>query len=84
MCLVRMKQEGRTGKYMCRIIVHFMWEDVEQRGRVMGVSASPGAATAEWLSRAWGSFSFRVDLPLEFCEMLPNAREAAFFCLLEA
>uniref|UniRef100_A0A8C8YJ34 Ubiquinol-cytochrome c reductase complex assembly factor 1 n=1 Tax=Prolemur simus TaxID=1328070 RepID=A0A8C8YJ34_PROSS len=38
MCLVRMKQEGRTGKYMCRIIVHFMWEDVEQRGRVMGVS----------------------------------------------
>uniref|UniRef100_A0A8C5LFQ6 Ubiquinol-cytochrome c reductase complex assembly factor 1 n=1 Tax=Jaculus jaculus TaxID=51337 RepID=A0A8C5LFQ6_JACJA len=39
MCLVRMKQEGRSGKYMCRIIVHFMWEDVEQRGRVMGVSA---------------------------------------------
>nr|XP_045741625.1 ubiquinol-cytochrome-c reductase complex assembly factor 1 isoform X1 [Mirounga angustirostris] len=36
MCLVRMKQEGRSGKYMCRIIVHFMWEDVEQRGRVMG------------------------------------------------
>ncbi|XP_069351503.1 ubiquinol-cytochrome c reductase complex assembly factor 1 isoform X1 [Eulemur rufifrons] len=39
MCLVRMKQEGRTGKYMCRIIVHFMWEDVEQRGRVMGVNS---------------------------------------------
>ncbi|KAM8919847.1 ubiquinol-cytochrome c reductase complex assembly factor 1 isoform 3-T3 [Lycaon pictus] len=38
MCLVRMKQEGRSGKYMCRIIVHFMWEDVEQRGRVMGMS----------------------------------------------
>ncbi|XP_040837509.1 ubiquinol-cytochrome-c reductase complex assembly factor 1 isoform X3 [Ochotona curzoniae] len=38
MCLVRMKQEGRSGKYMCRIIVHFMWEDVEQRGRVMGVN----------------------------------------------
>ncbi|PNJ57560.1 UQCC1 isoform 18 [Pongo abelii] len=38
MCLVRMKQEGRSGKYMCRIIVHFMWEDVQQRGRVMGVS----------------------------------------------
>ncbi|KAM4841774.1 ubiquinol-cytochrome c reductase complex assembly factor 1 isoform 2-T2 [Thomomys bottae] len=36
MCLVRMKQEGRSGKYMCRIIVHFMWEDVEQRGRIMG------------------------------------------------
>uniref|UniRef100_A0A5F8H0T4 Ubiquinol-cytochrome c chaperone domain-containing protein n=1 Tax=Monodelphis domestica TaxID=13616 RepID=A0A5F8H0T4_MONDO len=41
MCLVRMKQEGRSGNYMCRIIVHFMWEDVEQRGRVMGVSG-PG------------------------------------------
>uniref|UniRef100_A0A8C4L8N4 Ubiquinol-cytochrome c reductase complex assembly factor 1 n=1 Tax=Equus asinus TaxID=9793 RepID=A0A8C4L8N4_EQUAS len=39
MCLVRMKQEGRSGKYMCRIIVHFMWEDVEQRGRVMGVNS---------------------------------------------
>ncbi|XP_075419832.1 ubiquinol-cytochrome c reductase complex assembly factor 1 isoform X2 [Tenrec ecaudatus] len=38
MCLVRMKQEGRSGKYMCRIIVHFMWEDVEQRGKVMGVN----------------------------------------------
>lgn len=24
---------------MCRIIVHFMWEDVEQRGRVMGVNS---------------------------------------------
>ncbi|XP_008838966.1 ubiquinol-cytochrome-c reductase complex assembly factor 1 isoform X2 [Nannospalax galili] len=39
MCLVRMKQEGRSGKYMCRIMVHFMWEDVEQRGRVMGVNS---------------------------------------------
>ncbi|XP_068063540.1 ubiquinol-cytochrome c reductase complex assembly factor 1 isoform X3 [Anomalospiza imberbis] len=36
MCLVRLKQEGRTGKYMCRYIVHCMWEDVEQRGKVMG------------------------------------------------
>uniref|UniRef100_A0A8V0ZCJ9 Ubiquinol-cytochrome c reductase complex assembly factor 1 n=1 Tax=Gallus gallus TaxID=9031 RepID=A0A8V0ZCJ9_CHICK len=36
MCLVRMKQEGRAGKYMCRYIVHCMWEDVEQRGKVMG------------------------------------------------
>ncbi|KAG6924511.1 ubiquinol-cytochrome c reductase complex assembly factor 1 [Chelydra serpentina] len=39
MCLVRMKQEGRAGKYMCRYIVHSMWEDVEQRGKVMGVIA---------------------------------------------
>uniref|UniRef100_A0A8C8UP49 Ubiquinol-cytochrome c reductase complex assembly factor 1 n=1 Tax=Peromyscus maniculatus bairdii TaxID=230844 RepID=A0A8C8UP49_PERMB len=50
MCLVRMKQEGRTGKYMCRIIVHFMWEDVEQRGRVMGgiLSDDRGLAAALW------------------------------------
>ncbi|XP_071882625.1 ubiquinol-cytochrome c reductase complex assembly factor 1 isoform X5 [Anas platyrhynchos] len=38
MCLVRMKQEGRAGKYMCRYIVHCMWEDVQQRGKVMGFS----------------------------------------------
>ncbi|KAM6298602.1 ubiquinol-cytochrome c reductase complex assembly factor 1 [Aegotheles albertisi] len=39
MCLVRLKQEGRTGKYMCRYIVHCMWEDVEQRGKVMGINS---------------------------------------------
>ncbi|XP_077191284.1 ubiquinol-cytochrome c reductase complex assembly factor 1 isoform X4 [Paroedura picta] len=39
MCLVRMKQEGRAGKYMCRHIVHSMWEDVGQRGKVMGISS---------------------------------------------
>ncbi|XP_069508312.1 ubiquinol-cytochrome c reductase complex assembly factor 1 isoform X2 [Ambystoma mexicanum] len=39
MCLVRMKQEGRAGKYMCRYIVHSMWEDVEQRGKVMGIDS---------------------------------------------
>ncbi|KAF0034707.1 hypothetical protein F2P81_012465 [Scophthalmus maximus] len=36
MCLVRMRQEGRAGKYMCRYIVHSMWEDVEQRSKIMG------------------------------------------------
>lgn len=40
MCLVRMRQEGREGKYMCRYIVHSMWEDVEQRSKIMGVGAS--------------------------------------------
>ncbi|NWY07672.1 UQCC1 factor, partial [Nothoprocta ornata] len=40
MCLVRMKQEGRAGKYMCRYIVHCMWEDVEQRGKLMGITSS--------------------------------------------
>lgn len=39
MCLVRMRQEGRTGKYMCHYIVHSMWEDVEQRSKIMGIYA---------------------------------------------
>ncbi|KAM3921208.1 ubiquinol-cytochrome c reductase complex assembly factor 1 [Leptodactylus fuscus] len=39
MCLVRMKQEGRAGKYMCKFIVFSMWEDAEQRGKVMGIDA---------------------------------------------
>ncbi|MBN3296203.1 UQCC1 factor, partial [Amia calva] len=39
MCLVRMRQEGRAGKYMCRYIVHSMWEDVEQRGKIMGINS---------------------------------------------
>ncbi|KAK1796321.1 hypothetical protein P4O66_009387 [Electrophorus voltai] len=38
-CLVRMRQESREGKYMCRYIVHSMWEDVEQRSKIMGVDA---------------------------------------------
>uniref|UniRef100_A0A4W5MB22 Ubiquinol-cytochrome c reductase complex assembly factor 1 n=1 Tax=Hucho hucho TaxID=62062 RepID=A0A4W5MB22_9TELE len=37
MCLVRMRQQGREGKYMCRYIVHSMWEDVEQRSKIMEV-----------------------------------------------
>ncbi|XP_061642327.1 ubiquinol-cytochrome-c reductase complex assembly factor 1 isoform X2 [Phyllopteryx taeniolatus] len=41
MCLVRMRQEGRAGKYMCRYIVHSMWEDVEQRSKIMGLSSYP-------------------------------------------
>ncbi|XP_055723798.1 ubiquinol-cytochrome-c reductase complex assembly factor 1 [Salvelinus fontinalis] len=38
-CLVRIRQEGREGKYMCRYIVHSMWEDVEQRSKIMGIDA---------------------------------------------
>uniref|UniRef100_A0A3Q2NTL6 Ubiquinol-cytochrome c reductase complex assembly factor 1 n=1 Tax=Fundulus heteroclitus TaxID=8078 RepID=A0A3Q2NTL6_FUNHE len=40
MCLVRMRQEGREGKFMCRYIVHSMWEDVEQRSKIMGIDAT--------------------------------------------
>ncbi|MBN3280786.1 UQCC1 factor, partial [Polyodon spathula] len=39
MCLVRMRQEGRAGKYLCRYVVHSMWEDVEQRGKIMGIES---------------------------------------------
>ncbi|XP_075906297.1 ubiquinol-cytochrome c reductase complex assembly factor 1 isoform X2 [Nelusetta ayraudi] len=39
MCLVRMRQEGRAGKFMCRYIVYSMWEDVEQRSMILGVDA---------------------------------------------
>uniref|UniRef100_A0A8C8GS99 Ubiquinol-cytochrome c chaperone domain-containing protein n=1 Tax=Oncorhynchus tshawytscha TaxID=74940 RepID=A0A8C8GS99_ONCTS len=39
MCLVRMRQRGHEGKYMCRYIVHSMWEDVEQRSKIMGIDA---------------------------------------------
>ncbi|XP_034387717.1 ubiquinol-cytochrome-c reductase complex assembly factor 1 isoform X1 [Cyclopterus lumpus] len=39
MCLVRMRQEGREGKYMCQFMVHSMWEDVEQRSKIMGIDA---------------------------------------------
>ncbi|XP_059836973.1 ubiquinol-cytochrome-c reductase complex assembly factor 1 isoform X4 [Hypanus sabinus] len=39
MALVRMKQEGREGKYMCRYIVHSMWEDLQQRGKIMGIES---------------------------------------------
>lgn len=37
MCLVRI-QKGRRENTCVSIIVHFMWEDVEQHGRIMGVS----------------------------------------------
>ncbi|XP_078410988.1 ubiquinol-cytochrome c reductase complex assembly factor 1 isoform X2 [Cetorhinus maximus] len=39
MTLVRMKQEGREGKFMCKYIVHSMWEDLEQRGKVMAIES---------------------------------------------
>ncbi|KAM9859057.1 ubiquinol-cytochrome c reductase complex assembly factor 1 [Aulostomus maculatus] len=40
MCLVRMRQEGREGMYFCRYIVHSMWEDVNERSKIMGIDAS--------------------------------------------
>uniref|UniRef100_A0A8C4R5K7 Ubiquinol-cytochrome c reductase complex assembly factor 1 n=1 Tax=Eptatretus burgeri TaxID=7764 RepID=A0A8C4R5K7_EPTBU len=37
MCLVRMKQEGREGNYMCKYIVYAMWEDLQQRSAMMKI-----------------------------------------------
>lgn len=69
MCLVRMRQEGRAGKYMCRYIVHSMWEDVEQRSKIMGVSSVKDHSAASrdlgplWRS-SWrhGCFGLRLGL----------------------
>lgn len=37
MCLVRLKPEGKDGRYMYRRLVKIFWEDVEERMKVMGV-----------------------------------------------
>ncbi|XP_028404687.1 ubiquinol-cytochrome-c reductase complex assembly factor 1-like [Dendronephthya gigantea] len=37
MCLVRLKPEGKDGRYMYRRMVQIFWEDVEERMKVMGV-----------------------------------------------
>ena len=37
MCLVRLKPEGKDGRYVYRRMVHIFWDDVEERMKVMGV-----------------------------------------------
>lgn len=37
MCLVRLKPEGKDGRYTYRRMVQIFWEDVEERMKVMGV-----------------------------------------------
>ena len=37
MCLVRLKPEGKDGRYMYRRMVQIFWDDVEERMKVMGV-----------------------------------------------
>lgn len=39
MCMARLKQEGREGKYMTHYLVMSMWHDVQERGKVMGISS---------------------------------------------
>lgn len=40
MCLVRLKPEGKDGRYMYRRMVQIFWEDVEERMKVLGVCLS--------------------------------------------
>lgn len=61
MCMVRMKQEGRAGKYMCRFIVYSMWEDVEQRGKVMGIDSVKMKNTMRALTEIFYASIFGYD-----------------------
>ncbi|XP_068598594.1 ubiquinol-cytochrome c reductase complex assembly factor 1 isoform X2 [Brachionichthys hirsutus] len=61
MCLVRMRQEGRTGKYMCRYIVHSMWEDVGQRSKIMGVYAGERKEALKLMTESFYAGLFGYD-----------------------
>nr|DBA22409.1 TPA: hypothetical protein GDO54_013438 [Pyxicephalus adspersus] len=61
MCLVRMKQEGREGNYMCRFIVYSMWEDAEQRGKVMGIDSVAMKKTMKSLTEIFYASIFGYD-----------------------
>ncbi|KAK7145243.1 hypothetical protein R3I94_011370 [Phoxinus phoxinus] len=61
MCLVRMRQEGRAGKYMCRYIVHSMWEDVEQRSKIMGIDAIHRKESMKVLTETFYAALFGYD-----------------------
>eukprot|EP00076_Gallus_gallus_P032419 XP_024997957.1 ubiquinol-cytochrome c reductase complex assembly factor 1 isoform X2 [Gallus gallus] len=91
MCLVRMKQEGRAGKYMCRYIVHCMWEDVEQRGKVMGFPGCVGCycctAICPWsvlclpLTPARTTLEAALCLSKEcFCHYSPRSTPVRLMC----
>ncbi|KAK2915599.1 ubiquinol-cytochrome-c reductase complex assembly factor 1 [Channa argus] len=61
MCLVRMRQEGRAGKYMCRYIVHSMWEDVEQRSKIMGIDANHRKEAMKMMTETFYAAIFGYD-----------------------
>ncbi|XP_054641579.1 ubiquinol-cytochrome-c reductase complex assembly factor 1 isoform X3 [Dunckerocampus dactyliophorus] len=73
MCLVRMRQEGRAGKYMCRYIVHSMWEDVEQRSKIMGGILSGDSVLAAALWR--NLFNCQCDEPAQLELMVEYVRK---------
>ena len=45
MCLVRLKTEGKDGKFMFKKLVQMMWFDVEERIKNLGV----GTARSDYL-----------------------------------
>ncbi|XP_070699412.1 ubiquinol-cytochrome c reductase complex assembly factor 1 [Pempheris klunzingeri] len=61
MCLVRMRQEGRTGKYMCRYIVHSMWEDVGQRCKILGIETTDRKEAIKAMTETFYAAIFRYD-----------------------
>uniref|UniRef100_A0A8C6UIV4 Ubiquinol-cytochrome c reductase complex assembly factor 1 n=1 Tax=Neogobius melanostomus TaxID=47308 RepID=A0A8C6UIV4_9GOBI len=61
MCLVRMRQEGREGKYLCRYVVHSMWEDVEQRSKIMGIDASQRKEATKAMTETFYAAIFGYD-----------------------
>ncbi|CAI5686508.1 unnamed protein product [Oreochromis niloticus] len=67
MCLVRMRQEGREGKYMCRYIVHSMWEDVEQRSKIMGIDAIHRKEAMKAMTETFYAAIFGESCPMTVC-----------------
>uniref|UniRef100_A0A8C8GTH9 Ubiquinol-cytochrome c chaperone domain-containing protein n=1 Tax=Oncorhynchus tshawytscha TaxID=74940 RepID=A0A8C8GTH9_ONCTS len=76
-CLVRIRQEGREGKYMCRYIVHSMWEDVEQRSKIMGGILSDDGVLAAALWR--NMFNRQCEDPRQLELMVEYVRKQMQF-----
>ncbi|XP_063958247.1 ubiquinol-cytochrome-c reductase complex assembly factor 1-like [Lytechinus pictus] len=54
MCMVRLKQEGREGKYMTHYLILSMWHDIQARGKLMGI---PSVKMKESLSKMVEQFN---------------------------
>ncbi|KAM9410022.1 ubiquinol-cytochrome c reductase complex assembly factor 1 isoform 2-T2 [Pholidichthys leucotaenia] len=61
MCLVRLRQEGREGKFMCRYVVHSMWEDVEHRCKIMGIEATQRKEAIKAMTETFYAAIFGYD-----------------------
>ncbi|XP_048878640.1 ubiquinol-cytochrome-c reductase complex assembly factor 1 [Brienomyrus brachyistius] len=68
MCLVRMRQEGRAGKYLCRYLVHSMWEDVEQRCKIMGIDAVERKESMKVMTETFYAALFGYDEGILSCD----------------